>query len=535
MRSIAYITFLVSISALTAGDWGWNGGLHGGSRLRSKKLKGIHRTARIRPHWYRFQLENGSYSVAIETLVSTTNNGRFSIEANGRRVLDALPVTNPNRSKKAELQVRRESFDCDVADGLLTLYFPATDSGRSFALCSIEITSTGGKVLRVNCGGPAIDDWQADQMWKGAAPVIALKPRPDGKGKWIKISDEITQKLKTAQIEPVPRWSVDYRGSGFTAMIADRGGNTFVNIAGQGLWRYGGPGSTLERVDGYRWFSNICCHGGDKPGNMRQGQGRYIQYSLNPNGPGFYIFGWNAFSKATAQLFSPEGKTFYNFTDSFPDYGTVAWNAGETKLVLTKRHHTYGQVDLSVDGGKTFTKFFDDGFRLKAIGAIAPNILLKCLTRTFPNKKARERIDHPDDAKLVGIHRSTDLGRTWHNVCGIDIGEWTGSMVYHKGEAFFNSTQGLLVSTDEGATWQVIPNSPAFCQPVLVGGEDAHLIGFTRDACYESRDHGRSWSQVATAPEKTGYFAYDPVKDVFYAGAYNGDWYRFERGLSTEE
>jgi hypothetical protein len=300
------------------------------------------------------------------------------------------------------------------------------------------------------------------------------------------------------------------------------------------MWSYEGPGGNMHRWDQGRYTAMINARKQSNGNPRGYGNELFWQVVLNPNGAGFCPISWCTFTQPTAQICSPDGREFFNFwqpNDAW-DYGTCDWNAETPKIFLISHHHSKGETWLSTDGGANFKIIFDDKSRLQALGVIGPNILLKALSREY---KRGEFVKGPDDERLVGIHRSTDLGKTWQKVSDIEVTRGKGAIVYHKksGRAFLNTQDGLAVSDDKGATWRVIEDSPFFFQPVWFGGEAGHLVGANPGGFYESRDGGETWRQAVAAPEDAPEgvtcFAWDAADDVFYAGEYNGLWYRYER------
>jgi hypothetical protein len=313
-------------------------------------------------------------------------------------------------------------------------------------------------------------------------------------------------------------------------ILSDRAGNTFVNVLGQGLWSYGGPGGTMRRWDQGRYTSMINARRQGNGNPRGYGNELFFQVVTNPNGPGFCPISWCSFQQQASQICSPDGKELFNFwqpRDSW-DFGTCDWNADVPEIFLICHHHSKGETWLSTDGGRSFEIIFDDGSRLQALGVIGPNVLLKALSRKYSRG---EFVESEDDDRLVGVHRSTDLGKTWTRVSEIEVTRGKGAIVYHEANdrAYLNTQNGLAVSDDKGASWRLVEDSPFFYQPVWFGREDTHLVGANPEGFYESTDAGETWQKVLDAPEGVTAFAWDPTRDVFYAGEYNGLWYRYER------
>jgi photosystem II stability/assembly factor-like uncharacterized protein len=128
--------------------------------------------------------------------------------------------------------------------------------------------------------------------------------------------------------------------------------------------------------------------------------------------------------------------------------------------------------------------------------------------------------------------RSTDLGATWAKSAEVKYAKkprergWINRI---GKTAYFPSQDGLYVSRDAGVTWQLVPNSPAFTEGLVLGKNDGHLIGFAADAAYESADGGTTWKKAVDKPKGGAVFmwSYDPVGDVFYAQT--GSIFRYAR------
>ena len=500
-------------------------------------LSYVYLTSRVRPFRYVVRLPDGRYTVRLHfaraAAGSNVPNSAFAtVEIEDETVLEKLPLVRLSHERTSNVTPVVEVFQTTVSDGRLDVDFPP-DSNRGHRLWGIEVLGPKGDVLlRVNCGGrtehmdPDGMTWQPDRPWQAPVDVsVELAPRDDT-GRWVNISDEMVRKLVAKDVGPLARWFINGRdGMGVVGVFSDRAGNTYANILGRGLWRYGGPGGTLERADGGRYSAIVNCRS-----QRNSNFGEYFQMVLNPNGAGFCPISWCSFSRDTAQVCSPDGQSFFPFWqpgDSW-DFGTCDWNAPSPRVFLICHHHTRGEVWLSTDGGQNFDVLFDDGSRLQALGVIGPNVLLKALSRRF---ERGEFVDRQDDPALVGIHHSSDLGKSWQKVSDIEVTRGKGAIIYHQGNnrAYLNTQDGLAVSDDRGLTWRIVPDSPFFVQPVQFGRKDAHLMGANTEGFYESTDGGHTWSHVFGVPEGTHIFFWDPTRDVFYAGVYNGDWYRRRR------
>ena len=133
------------------------------------------------------------------------------------------------------------------------------------------------------------------------------------------------------------------------------------------------------------------------------------------------------------------------------------------------------------------------------------------------------------DAKLTGIHVSRDLGKTWQRVSKLEAGGYRGSILVYKNKAYLPSDKGLIVGTDGLTNWQVLPGSPPMTQQIVFGRDDNHMRAVNAEGFHESTDAGKSWKPALKAPEGTDTFFWDPRRDIFYAGDYNGAWMQYNR------
>lgn len=179
-----------------------------------------------------------------------------------------------------------------------------------------------------------------------------------------------------------------------------------------------------------------------------------------------------------------------------------------------------GGVWKSADGGATWTPVFDKE-PSPAIGAVAidpadENVVYVGTGESNP----RNDVSFGD-----GVYKSTDGGKTWHNVglsgtrhisrIVIDPKNPTHVIVGALGDVFADSTQrGVYVSFDGGTTWRktlyVGPRSGA--SDVAMDVRDPNVVfagiwefrrqpwtftsGGPEDGLYQSRDGGRTWSRL---------------------------------------
>ena len=107
-----------------------------------------------------------------------------------------------------------------------------------------------------------------------------------------------------------------------------------------------------------------------------------------------------------------------------------------------------------------------------------------------------------------------------------------------KGKAFWLAKEGLLVSADKGATWNVQGTGvEASIGPYFDPKNDKRIVVGGAKGIFRTDDGGESWKLAGRLPmgfeklPKAGWFtnvAWDPVHDVFYASHMGKPTYRLE-------
>jgi photosystem II stability/assembly factor-like uncharacterized protein len=502
----------------------------------------IYRTYRERPYRYLAEVPAGEYEIRIHSLLGHAKgesvvSGTMDVVLEGDLREQGIAVTYPIRAKDVVSYAPViKCYSVTVEDGRLEIDFP-TSRDRTLPVCGVEVL--GDEVaLRINCG--RTDDsytdsqgrlWREDRLWPIPVEVsISLDPC-ETVGKWVNITDELLDKLAKENVFPLARWRLnDAPNLGFTVFFSDRKGNTFANLAGNGMWRYEGPGRSFHRVDGGTYTSLVGYRGlVDNNGN----DGGYPQVQINPNGAGVFLVSWCCFSPTTDQIYTPDGKEWINYVTT--DRQTWDWGAADQTSknfanMVCEHHHARGRYYFSRDAGWTWTKIEEKNDRLCVLGWIGSDILIKAQSKQY-DRRTDQYVDTPEDAQLAGIFRSTDEGRTWEKVSEISITRFLGPLIYHADlrKAFISSGQGLVIGNADGTQWNISVGSPAMSQPIVFGTTDEHWMGVNAEGFHESRDAGTSWALTVPAPENTECFYWDPVRDVFYAGDYNGKWFRYQR------
>lgn len=315
------------------------------------------------------------------------------------------------------------------------------------------------------------------------------------KGEWVAVSDPVIAQLKADAKK------IGYPGLTAGVTVDPSNGDVYMVVCDQGLWKSTDAGKTFARVDG-----------GKIGGRCETG------YALDFDPAGkrlacFMIYGPCA---STADA----GTTWTPWKTNHLDFGAVDWEqTGEN--ILATRHESGGVLCLSADGGKSW----------QDVGRVGPDKKIVKEDREF---KALGMFD----AKALlasrgkGVVRSTDAGRTWETVS--DATPVAAVMRVHKGIGYWPTDQGVLTSKDRGATWAVAWPIKAVFGPYF-GAKPGQVVVVGKEGFSESLDGGATWKVVAPLPagfntNRVGpNYAWDPVRNMFYASSMGKPTYRFER------
>ncbi len=431
----------------------------------------IHRVQAKRPPYYLAEVPDGRYRIIVHYLTAgDKDNGFFKVQINGKIMTDKIPCFEAGKAKLKTLEAASVECDAQADGGKLKIRFPRTHD-QQYAISAIEALGDTFK-LRINCGGKEFKD-SSGKLWKADRelpfPDVTIKLDPcDKKGEWVDIGSEMLEKLNAEGADPVVKWNGTYTRN-VNGIFTDRSGNTYVNFSGIGLWRYGGPGGTLERADAGIYTSV------------------FKSESTNPYGPGFVLFCSHGFNdKKAYQALAWDGKTI----ETWPldgDVGTVDWSDPDREKLLffMPRHNNI--LVTSKDSGKTRTEVVKKD-KIVNVGALGDGVLVYAVSA---------RKGSPED----GIYRSPDMGKTWEKVSNAKSAPVNCSPIFaFKERAYFNSTEGLLKSADRGKTWRLVPDSPVFTYAVQPAENDTHLLGFNEEGGFESKDQGVTWKKIMPAP-----------------------------------
>lgn len=307
------------------------------------------------------------------------------------------------------------------------------------------------------------------------------------KGKWIPISDGILEKLTAEGKKP------GYPGGGGTGGVAvdPVSGDVYVVALDHGIWKSADKGGTFERVDG-KAIGGRCETG--------------FALEMDPAGKRLMCFMIYGPSARTLD----GGKTWQPSKLSHLDFGSVDWSDPEAKNMIAIKHESGGELATTVDGGVTW-KLLGKGFI--QVGIFDGGILMA--------------------TKADGIQRSADGGQTWTKVS--DIKPAGGAMHVFKGNGYWTSSAGLLVSKDKGLTWAVQGGAiKAYAGPYF-GKDETHIFVGTKEGLQESTDAGATWKLITAPPP--GFpagpvgpnYAFDPANNILYASSMGKQAFKFCR------
>ena len=299
-------------------------------------------------------------------------------------------------------------------------------------------------------------------------------------GEWANISDAFTAPLKPGYGGPT------------AGVVVDRAnGGVFIVVSDLGLWRSSDHGATFDRCDG----------------KAIGGRGE-TGWALHADPAGkrlacFMIYGDSAMT-------TDGGTTWTKFKTSHLDFGSVDW-VDTGKRLLAIRHESGGMLTTSADGGATW-KDLEKGF--SGCGALDQN--------TFVATKEKE----------PGIFRSTDTGATWTLV--FKETPAAAVPVVFEGAAYWPTGRSLIVSRDNGATWQSAGAAvEASYGPFF--DTATHFVLAGKGGFFETKDGGATWEKAAPLPDGFGtnrvgpHYAWDPAAGIFYASTMTKPAFKFER------
>lgn len=139
-------------------------------------------------------------------------------------------------------------------------------------------------------------------------------------------------------------------------------------------------------------------------------------------------------------------------------------------------------------------------------------------------------------SKGEGIYRSTDTGATWTKVSAAS--PQTRIPVLFQGTHYLGTATGLLVSKDQGATWQPQGAGISIWQGPFFGRDENEMVVVGKEGLFITTDAGKGWTRAAGlkpnekgflfTPNWFGCYAWDPVNRVLYASSMGNPVYRLD-------
>jgi photosystem II stability/assembly factor-like uncharacterized protein len=199
------------------------------------------------------------------------------------------------------------------------------------------------------------------------------------------------------------------------------------------------------------------------------------------------------------------------------DWCAIDWADPAPKFVLALKHESGGLLLASHDGGKTFAELG------KGYG---PAWVFDEKTAVVAELKTKDR---PRPRLL----RTTDGGKTFE-----PCGDRTATALprLRDGTLYWLVDGALLTTTDQGKSWKELSAVKDGRYGPVFGKDSRQLFVLTRDGIVESTDGGATWGRPIALP--TGlkgvspltWLEYDPRHDVLYVMKMGSDLYRLSRG-----
>jgi len=316
---------------------------------------------------------------------------------------------------------------------------------------------------------------------------------------WTPITEPLMALVAKVGLEPA--WP-----GGCSGVVVNRlNGDVTVKVVGHGFWRSSDQGATWTRLD------DSAISGRDETGYATNADAndpsRIASFSLDGTA------GWTT-----------DGKHWNRFADLGRnwDYGSVDWASPEPETIIAAKHETNppGEVYVTTNGGQTWVRLSihlqQDREHLSMIGTMGPKTFIYSIGE--------------------GIHRSTDLGKTWTKVS--EANPQTRIPVLFKGAHYLGTAGGLLVSRDQGATWQKQGNDADIWQGPCFGKDETSMLVIGKAKIFRTGDGGVNWMHVADVkprdkgflftPNWFGCYAWDPVNQILYASSMGNPVFRMK-------
>ncbi len=343
-------------------------------------------------------------------------------------------------------------------------------------------------------------------LWRGAlflsCAAAIFQSSLQAADEWTDISSPLLERLTKEGAKT--EWP-----GGCSGVVVNRtNGEVTVKVVGLGLWRSADQGQNWKQVD------EKTVTGRDETGwatSVDQNlPARMASFSLEGSA------GWTADGK-TWKSFKSLGRNW--------DYGSVDWATAVPKTIIAAKHETNppGEVYATSDGGGTWRQ-------------LAIHLLKEREQISMVGALGEKRFIYSNGD---GIHRSTDGGETWTKVSELNPQTRIPVVLGLGRVVYLGSAKGLLVSRDQGATWQVQGNVNIWLGPFL-GRDNKEMLVVGKDGAFLSKDAGETWKKAADlkpgssgkefafSPNWFGCYAWDPVGNVIYASTMGNPVFRLK-------
>ena len=331
--------------------------------------------------------------------------------------------------------------------------------------------------------------------------AVLLTPPILAAESWTVISGSLLERATNSGAKPA--WP-----GGCSGVVVNRlNGEVTIKVVGCGLWRSANQGKTWQRID------HDTISGRDETGWAT---------SVDQNAPARMA----SFSLDGTAGWTPDGRTWKRFTSLGRnwDFGSVDWSAAVPKTIIAAKHETSppGEVHVTTDGGITWRQLSiyvgDNRERISMVGALDATTLIY--------------------SKGEGIHRSTDTGGAWTRVSPAN--PQTRIPVLFQSTHYLGTATGLLVSKDQGATWQPRGATVNIWQGPFFGRDESEIVVAGKDGVFVTKNAGEAWTRATGlkpreggfdfSPNWFGCYAWDPANQILYVSAMGNPVYRTPTG-----
>ncbi len=202
-------------------------------------------------------------------------------------------------------------------------------------------------------------------------------------------------------------------------------------------------------------------------------------------------------------------------------WGGVDWTVAEPKVLLGKQHHAWVDIWMTRDTGQSWERV---DFKSRNVGVIDEDIFVAGVDKFVTDR-------HPKIEP--GIYRSADAGETWERVSEVVVNG--KGPVHYEGSFYWTCAEGVLVSHDKGASWELTGAAlPGAVYGPYFGREQSRFMVVSGDGFFQTRDGGASWEKLADAPTRidathpTVSFGWDPGEGYLYYAPVGGDVHRLK-------